>query len=326
MARGKSLLDGRAHASLLALGAAIENIFIAAAHRGYRTEANWFPFGNDAPVVAGLRFTPIASAEVASLAEAFDLLRARVTNRRLADRKPLEPSVMTALHAAASSSYGGRLELLTGDGDLAEVGRILGRGDRVRVLCRELHHQMMAEVRWSKDEAMRTQDGIDLESLELSLSDRAAMRLLARPDIAALARAQGGGVALEEGAQKSIAASSAVGLLTLRQDSHDAWLQGGRAFQRVWLTATRLGIALQPMTALLYMIEMLNNGSEVFTGAERATLRELESRLDGLFEASRGAPKSVLFRLVYAPEPSSRSLRIPADWMLHAGLPDGVTG
>jgi nitroreductase/molybdopterin/thiamine biosynthesis adenylyltransferase len=319
--RSRNLLDIGHRASHLALGAAIENVAIAAAHRGYRTLIEPFPHNEDAAVVARLQFAPGAGPEEARLAARFEQIGQRATNRRLGERIPLFAQELTPLQEAASEP-GVALHLRTAEAELEEAGRILGAGDRIRFVCSELQREAICEIRWTQEQAERTCDGIDIVSLELSAKDAAALRLLARPDVGALLRQQNGGLAIEEGARKSIAAASAVGLITV--DSHDpaAFIRGGRAVQRVWLTATALGLAFQPMTALLYMFEMLRGETAlVFNDRERGTLQTLETRLERLFGGLPQGPRIMLFRLARAPEPTARALRLPLDRVLVLGPP-----
>jgi tRNA A37 threonylcarbamoyladenosine dehydratase len=324
--RSKNLLDGRKHGSLLALGAAIENVAIAAAHRGYTTDIQVFPRAGNETVVAGLRLAEHGEPTLDDMAELFPYLRARVTNRRLAARQPLESQTPDMLQRAAAA-LGGHVQLISEPDDLNELGRILGEGDRIRFTCQELHRELFKELRWTAKDAVQTRDGIDIDTLELSTAERALMRLLARPEVAAMIRWLGIGSALAESAQKSVAASSAIGLLRLSSNTPASWLNGGRVLERVWLQATALGLAFQPMTALLFMLEMLDSAaaSAVFTPAERFHLRGLEERLGHVLGNPGDGTWAMLFRLAHAPRASARALRLPTDWVLKAGLPPNQT-
>ena len=55
---------------------------------------------------------------------------------------------------------------------------------------------MMGELRWTRQDVIRTRDGIDLDTLDLSLTDRAAMTIIRRFDAMAFVRGIGGGHAL----------------------------------------------------------------------------------------------------------------------------------
>jgi molybdopterin/thiamine biosynthesis adenylyltransferase/nitroreductase len=304
-----SLLDTSRHASQLAVGAAIENASVAASYLGLRVELEPFPDPRDPSLAALLRLESKGRREPASLLPA---VRGRVTNRCLGT--PMAPDASEcALLAAAADVHGGRLQLLTDRRALEDVAELIGEGDRIRFLCPPLHAEAIDELRWSEQDARETGDGIDVATLELGTAGRSALRLLARADTAAALRAAGGGKGLLEIARRAIDGAGAVGLLRAADSNPASWLRAGRALERVWLVATELGLAFQPMTALLYMLELLDRPrATVFASAERDELRALGTRLDRLFEADADRPPALLFRLAKgAPAPSRRTFRRP---------------
>ena len=257
--RSRSLLDVRQFASCIAMGAAIENAVIAAAHRGFTTTVEAFPSQSNPAWMATLRFAPASDEATLATAALFPFLAQRVTNRRTGDPKPLDPGEAQILTAAASL-HGVAIQLQTDRGKLDDVGQILGEADRVRFLCAALHRQVMSQLRWSPKEVESTRDGIDLATMELTAAEDAALRVLARPEIAAILRSQNAGAALAEGAQKSILGACAVGMFRVNAEDAHHFLSAGRAIQRVWLNATRLGLGFQPMTALLFTVRMIEAG------------------------------------------------------------------
>lgn len=317
--RSSNLLDQQQRAASIALGAAIENMVIAAAEQGYRSHVKLFPKPSTQAVVAEITFEHTSNGVLSELTELFPLIRRRATNRRLAPRVALPDAQIAALHAAAAV-HGGQLQLLTDPAALAEVGQIMGAGDQIRFLCLDLHRELIAELRWTSEEAQQTGDGLDLAVLELSESQRAMLQVIARPDVAACLRELGGGAALTEIAAQSVTCASAVGLLSIAGDQPADLLRGGRVVERLWLQATALGLALHPMITVLYMFEMLRTeAATFFNESERATLRGLQARFDNLFPRS-GTPL-MLFRLAQAPAPNTRALRRPIEQVLRFGEP-----
>jgi len=99
-------------------------------------------------------------------------------------------------------------------------------------------------------------------------------------------------------------------------------LRGGRAVERVWLTAASLGLAFQPVTSLVYMFEMLDgSAATVFSAREREELRGLRARFDALFRAAEGNTRLMLFRVAVAGAPGARSPRLPLESVLTWGRP-----
>ena len=318
--RSGTLLDPAGREAHLALGAALENVAVAAAHRGWRARAEPFPRPRDPLVAAAVTFEP-AMEEAPEDADLFPQLALRATNRRSATRVPLGAGALTAL-ADAARSRGARLDLLTGDEEVAELAKVIGAGERIRWLCRELHHEMVGELRWSREAAERAGDGIPLDALELTSAQRAALRVAMRPDVAAALRELGGGRVFGEAAERAVARSSAVGLVTVGGLSPTGALRGGRAMERVWLRATALGLAVQPTTALIYLFEMLDgSAATIFTAAEREELRRLRERFDTLFSSATGGTRLILFRIGVAAAPTARSPRLPLEAVLTYGRP-----
>jgi hypothetical protein len=126
----------------------------------------------------------------------------------------------------------------------------------------------------------------------------------------------GGGHGLATGSRKAIAAASAVGLITVSRTGtddasrRDAYFRGGVALQRIWLTATKLGLAFQPMTPLVYLFARLEQGQgEGLDEREKTELRELRRRYREALALTDAPIEVMLFRLANAGPPTARSLR-----------------
>jgi hypothetical protein len=82
--------------------------------------------------------------------------------------------------------------------------------------------------------------------------------------------------------------------------------QGGRAAERGWLTASARGLALQPMTALVYLIAPLEAGrDDRLTDAPGPALEGFRHELRRWFPARAGCAEVMLFHSAW-PEPVLR--------------------
>ena len=300
---------------------------IAAAHLGYQTNIERFPSPDDlsGPTeesVAFLSFIESSSVDAERM-KLFPLLKQRVTNRRQSIRETLNPGHSSLLQSIAMQR-GACLHFLTDESDLAEIADILGEGDRLRFLCADLHQEAMSEMRWTPEEAETTCDGIDIASLELSEGQAIGMKLVARPDVARLLRNLDAGGGLARSAHKAIQSASAVGLLSVHGQNRRDALLGGQTIEHLWLKAHQLGLSWHPMTALLFIFEMLQTDeADIFRPSELENLRTLQERFGRLFPASHQQTPLMLFRLSQAAPPTVRSLRRPVDGMLSIGQPTG---
>ena len=109
-------------------------------------------------------------------------LEDRTTDRRLGEHTELPAETWQALQVAARSVDGVNLRLLTERTEIADLADLIGQGDRLRLLDPGLSREMFAELRWTQAEAKATGDGLDLDALELSASDRAGLDLCRKPE------------------------------------------------------------------------------------------------------------------------------------------------
>ncbi len=312
--RSHSMLDFEHRAAHLSLGAAVENMVLEAGRLGLAAEVEPFP-SPGSPVVARLRFEPKPGVTPDPLAS---FIHTRATNRRLGPRWPLEDAARGALVDAAEQASA-TLHVLTDPVALTAIAGVLGAMERVRFLCETLHRELISELRFSKEEADRSGDGLDLATLEMTPSDRAALRVLRQWRVASVLRQIGGGSFLEQSSREAVASASAVCLLTRPGADLPSYFLGGRAVERVWLTATSLGLFLQPMSASIYLFARLEHGGEGFSPEEQAAIgRERRAFLE-LFPVPAGHGEMLLFRVARTDPPSARSARRPLDLCFRAG-------
>ena len=290
-----------------AIGAAVENMALAAAGLSLEVEIAPFPDPKDPLVVCELVFSRRGDR-----LEPPPLLRQvprRVTNRRDGERAPLSADEAQALTEAADS-LGARLQLLSTAEQLDEAGAILGAGERLRFLSKTMLTELVKEIRWTPEEVERTRDGMDLATLELSRADAMALKLFASWRAMSLINRLGAGQALEKPARSSVHSASAVGLLTVEGIAPARQLMGGRAMERVWLTATERELAFQPITGLTFLFaKQEREGGEGLTGKELQTLSELRIRYRRLFDVQEGHAEIMIFRVGKVGPPTARALR-----------------
>jgi molybdopterin/thiamine biosynthesis adenylyltransferase/nitroreductase len=315
--RSRSLLDSDSTAAYVGLGAAIENVRIAAAERGLETLVDYFPqtgiARSDTEAVAALQFADNPALQSSAEAGLSREIQRRMTNRTIYGREELGESARRQLVEMAASR-GVQLMLLEGQHELDEIGSLVGAGDRLRMLSPELHAEMMAEVRWTPDEAESTRDGLDLTTLLLKPHQEAAFRLIRRAEVAAFLREQASGTGLTALSNNTISQSSAIGLISAQASDGTMVVKAGQAVQAVWLEATRLGLALHPMTALIYMFYPSFEAG--LSPAEQDELKALKSRFERLVPAPADARHLLLFRLSHGEPAGRRALRRSLDDVL----------
>lgn len=306
--RAESFLDFMGQASELALGAAVENINVAAECLGYelRVLRRSRPAEPFARLELERKTTPRDSALRQAIFE-------RVTRRHRLAPAPLEASQSGELMAQAEA-LGMSLRLEHEPARLHQLGALLGAADRIRFQNERYHAELMSELRWTRAEAERTRTGIDVASLEASDADLAGLRILKRRDVSSFLEREALGESLEDSARKSLAACSAVGLLSV-PDGVGAF-DAGRRLQRLWLHSTLRELAWHPWTAFLPMYARAR-ADQGLPPAHRASLLRLGARLMDLWQLPAAHSPLFIFRvLVRPPPPRARALRLGIDAIL----------
>ena len=323
--RASNLFSVDDRPTLLALGAAAENLCIAAASRGYDAEVRPFPGGEGPDVVAAVALAPFRAPALAERAALLAPLQQRVTNRAPGSGALLSTFELKRLHAAVARE-GAQLDLAVGARALGEAAALVGEADRVRFLCGPLHREMFGELRWTPEEARARRDGIDVATLGVGeAAGLAALRVAARPDVAGFLRARDAGAGLRAHGRVLIESASAIGMLSVDADRPGDWLRAGQVMQRLWIEATRLGLGVQPVGTLLYMLHMLDAPvGAIFSARERRVLAAQAQRLEALFPPVARRVPVMMFRLARAPMPAVRALRRPVDDILLAGRPQAA--
>jgi molybdopterin/thiamine biosynthesis adenylyltransferase len=240
----KSAMDVGFRGSAVALGAALLNARIAAAAHHALGPVALTEHVQGSPLRAILNLGDGADP---NLAELYQPMLARETNRHHGTVKPIDDDAIKALNAAAQGEAA-RLHLITDRDDIAQAATILAAADRIRYLTPQLHKDMFSELRWPGDPDPDT--GIDVRSLELNDGELAALDLLRRPDVMAHLAEWNAGSGLGDDTRDRILASSALAVITLHGRALRDYARGGAAVEVVWILAQQHGLSVQPVSPI----------------------------------------------------------------------------
>jgi hypothetical protein len=81
--------------------------------------------------------------------------------------------------------------------------------------------------------------------------------------------------------------------------------------ERIWLTATRLGLGFHPTASLPVFMAHDRTGGKQLTPRHRKLASQMSERFYRLFPEEAGRTLQMAFRIGYGPHPAVRSLRRP---------------
>lgn len=308
--RSHSMLDFKGTGSLIAFGAALENLRLATARKGIEIEVIDQISKFEDELIYSIRFVAKFKNPIhVPYSELVDGINIRCTNRKNTSRKLLEKSKLEELVEFAKNE-GFSIKLTEDYSDLEGLAEIVGGMDRMRFFHEEGLMDFIKEVRWTEKDALESLDGIDIATLELSGTEKAAMGLLKDPRTVKFFRKFLMGFGLTKISKDTITKSSAIMLLQGDKFSPKTYLEGGKVLQRIWIKANMLGISFQPVTAMLFIFQkVLQEANHGFSQEEASEIQKLKSKFDRIFNNESTSIDLFMFRLNVAGDPSVRAFR-----------------
>ncbi len=297
-----STMDVGFRGSAVALGAALFNAKVAAASRQMLGPVSLLEDVDGTPLQATLNLRAGAHPDLAGW---YQPMLARETNRRLGTTRPF-PADTIALLDSVARREGARLHLVTARDDIAAAATIFAAADRVRYLTRQLHAEMVSELRWPGDECLDT--GIDVSSLELEPGDLAVLDILRRPDVMIHLAEWNAGTALGEDSRRRVLTSSAVAVVSVTGSALVDYARGGAAVEAVWIAAQQQGFAVQPLSPVFLYARDAGDFAELSV-AFADELDDLQQKFRKLVGIPADASPALVLRFAVSGPASVRSRR-----------------
>ncbi|MCH8546574.1 MAG: Rv1355c family protein [Cryomorphaceae bacterium] len=306
-------------ANFVAQGAAIENLKWKAAELGYDVEVDFKPsyIGNP-NVIAGIQF--ISNQSATKNAELSAAIGLRLTNRANEQRIELDSESIDALQKTVGD-YGSELTFFTHQDEINQLQHVLGEMERIRILEKIGHKDFVNEIRWSDEEAKKHKDGIELGSIDLSISERAGLFVAKDPKVVGLLRDWNLGGAFSKLTRKTVESASVIGVLRMDDWSEKSFFYGGQILERIWLKANQLGISFQPTAASVFMRLRYEAGDKGGLSAETRKLVSdvLPTYQKALNKGDTNKKDVFIFRLNMASRETQRSIRKPLNEVFFYG-------
>lgn len=209
----------------LSLGCALENLLVAAEHFGFAHEVTHFPHGTRSCLVASVAFRPGGSRTPARARIRIDTILRRHNDNRPFRSAPIPDDIRRELQAC---SVDPELRLdLTDDRFLhCWVDQLTLEADRAEFADPEFRKELAASI---------SQGAFGTSRVTSRLGALAVSRL----DL---------GEAIGRQDHKLVESAGLLGLISARADDHPTHVKAGQLFERLWLTATALGVHVHPMS------------------------------------------------------------------------------
>ncbi|MBT8342434.1 MAG: hypothetical protein HKP58_14505 [Desulfatitalea sp.] len=303
-----SFFNVRQIASIISCGAVLENIRIAASTFRLKTDVEYPGDENDSDLMAAVELIP-ADLESDPLA---GMIWARLTNRKLYKKGKVDPNHLETLQTATTGFPGAVLHTITDTGVLKKVARMIFQVDRIRTEHRPIHEHLNQMIRFTDEEALMKRDGLPLKNLEAGVTGEMFLKMTRPWFVMNLVNRIGLGRLVALNSSQGILRSSGVALLTVPGSGRQNFLKGGQVLERVWLTLTKLGLAVQPMTAVtLFWMRWLWDGQNDFLPMHQDRLKQVWQEYKELFPSVDFSTDGhvMLFRFGFSLDIRHRTIR-----------------
>lgn len=266
--RGQPVSDPDRRELYISLGCALENLLVAAEYFGFRHEVKYFPKPGNAEPVASVVFAPGVTWSPARAGITLDAIVRRHNDNSPYRPQPVAEEVRRRLQACREESEL-RLDLTDDHFFRRWVDELTLEADRLE----------FANPAFRKELAYWIGQGVFGMPRVVSRLGRLAV---SRLDLGEPAARQD---------RKIVGSAALLGLVSATSDTHLAHVRTGQLFERLWLTATAMGVSVHPMSQTMRLPEL------------RAAMAELLP--------ARGWTPQHLFRVGYSSRESEPHHRTP---------------
>lgn len=301
----------------IAVGAAVENILVAANERGLAAELESLDAGGHAVRVC-------VKGKPRPFPEAGSVVFARTTNRLPYDGKPVPAETLERLRSAPLGGSAAATCWITGRDRLAPVAELIGRADGILFGVPAVRRAFLGQVRFGGQRSR--EDGLPAGSLGVPKVEQAALRALQWvPDW--LFRLSRGAELFAAKAATLVRSASGLCVVAANDDTPETDLEVGRAMERAWLLLTAEGLQAQPMMSLPVLENAARCGYPAFAAPRtRAAIEAVVAEFRTLVPELERGRVGFLLRFGYGPLPQERARRLPLEkvtaWRSN---PDGLS-
>lgn len=328
----QSLFNFHQNGSLVAHGALLANMKIAATHFGYDAKITFFPDKTKENLVATIDFKepePEAAAKMQANPDyklLFDAIAKRVTNRKHYDGTPLKPNEKQEILAsedwnknAAATDDVVRLVMIEDHEKIADVARAASTSETMLVLNKHVHDFFFSHVRWTPEENESQPNGFFVPTLELNAQQAKGFRLLRHWNAARVLAKLGVAKQVGKDNEDTYKTASAMFAVVMKDPEPKNLLRAGKVLEHAWLTATKLGLSVQPSTGALFLAEGIPHENwNSFSESQRNALLNARTTIYDIFNIDKHKEHiAVMFRVGRAEPPSAQAARFPLETFLN---------
>jgi len=307
--KDSSLYNLKQRASLIALGAALENMKIAAPSVGLNPKISLLPNTARKNHIASISFSECKPHQPSLLEE----IPKRHTNREKYSQTEISQlqvdSWKKLVKSDSNTAY-----IATSRKEIKKLSSQISYNDRLVFEVEDLHRFLFEQIRWTQEEAESTKDGLDIETLGLNQLDKFAFGFLKNWKLVSILNQIGFSSIIQQKAKKTSRSSSAMAIIGIPGTDYENYIKGGMTWQRFLLQLSKEGLTAQPVAGLACLMQNNVEGllNSKITDQQKNKLSQIREALFKLTEINNKSSILVIFRIGCGKK-VTRSLRKPIE-------------
>lgn len=309
--------------SWISIGAAIQNIVIAAEEYGLKAGVKYCP-GNDKndSAIALISFSSNGIKEDGvkkenSLAKFIGL---RNTNRNPYKTEPVEAGIIEKLTASVKE-FNSCIHWTNSQSDFEKMAYMDAHSSYIRLEHKPLHDELFSILRFTKNDIEHTRFGLTFESLDVPKFAVFFARQLQYWSVNQVISNLGFGRLVAKQLSGKLRKTGAICLLTVPERKRTSYLEAGRALEQLWLTAASLGLSVQPYGVLPQYLTKVELEPETFLPRYVQAIEKHRETFYSIFPKARNEFPAIVLRLGFADKQSARSdVRLTAEQLIRSHL------
>jgi len=310
--RTSSLYDWGNRASYVAIGAAIQNIILAASEIDLNVTYKIFPDKSNKKLVAIISLEN-AKSKPNELAK---FIKDRVTNRKKYKSTSISKKDLDKISETRLESFDGKIKFISNKDDIEILARVGSTNEEIMLGNKTIHNFFFSHVNWTKAEDLKNKVGFYIKTLELPGPAQFGFKLMRKWSRAKILNKIFGFPKIVAAQNANVyKTASAIGLVEAPSDSIEDAVSSGMLIQKMWLEATSLGLQVQPITGILYFaLRLKNSEKEGFSENDLIKLDVQYKKVQEIFNVEGTA--FFMFRIGYADLPTAQALRFNSSEIL----------
>jgi nitroreductase len=294
------IFNYRNRGTLVAHGALIENIVIAVKEYGYGNEVKVFPDPQNLNHTADIILQKDSQLAKDPL---YKFIRERTTNRKFYKKINLSDSQKRELFDTP------QIQWTEEETNKSQLGIAVAANEIVMLEHKELHDFFYNDIRWTRKSERAQKMGLYLHTMELAFPQLVIFKLLQYWPAAKILNKIGIAKFIASQNAKLYSSASAIAIIAV-SDKDEEFVTAGRIMQRLWLKAAGLGLAVHPVTGIVYLAQrVMHNESASLSTEHVAVIKKAYENIVSIFSI-QDKVIAMLFRIGSAPKPSDYSSRL----------------